>query len=125
MSDEKPKPFAEVVRRMRAAQRAYFKSRDRAALDESIRLEREVDAALDGAGEHQGGLFSSEPSAAVSAERRDAAAKALRDYADDVMKKFMPYPGYFASDFKSGAEDSCRKIANYLRARAAAVERGE
>lgn len=48
--------FRDLVRQMRAAQRAYFKTRDRAALDESIRLEREVDAALD-ATERTGDLF--------------------------------------------------------------------
>lgn len=119
MSDEKPKPFAEVVRRMRAAQRAYFKSRDRAALDESIRLEREVDAALDSAGEHQGGLFSAEPNAA--AERRDAAAKALREavrHCEDAGRLALRDRGF-------GEATAFTDLAELLSARADAVARGE
>lgn len=49
-----PSDFRELVRSMRAAQRAYFKSRDRSVLIEAQRLEREVDAALGG---EERGLF--------------------------------------------------------------------
>lgn len=48
--------FRDIVRRMRDAQRSYFKTRDRAALEDSMRLEREVDAALDES-ESTGDLF--------------------------------------------------------------------
>lgn len=40
----------DLVRRMRDAQRRYFKTRDQAVLIESKGLEREVDRALDGDG---------------------------------------------------------------------------
>lgn len=36
--------FVDLVSRMRDAQRRYFRTRDRADLDESKRLEREVDS---------------------------------------------------------------------------------
>jgi len=49
-----PDDFRELVRRMRAAQKRYFASRDRAVLAEAQRLEREVDAAL---AQSTGGLF--------------------------------------------------------------------
>lgn len=48
--------FRDLVRRMRAAQREYFRARDRAVMEESIRLEREVDAEL--RPPQQGGLFA-------------------------------------------------------------------
>ena len=38
--------FIELVRRMREAQREYFRSRSSEALTESKRLERQVDTAL-------------------------------------------------------------------------------
>ncbi|RTL21038.1 MAG: hypothetical protein EKK55_16865 [Rhodocyclaceae bacterium] len=41
-----PEDFRDLVRRMRAAQREYFRARDRAVLAEAQRLEREVDAEL-------------------------------------------------------------------------------
>lgn len=50
-----PSDFRELVRRMRAAQKAYFKSRDRSVLIEAQRLEREVDATLQSGQER--GLF--------------------------------------------------------------------
>lgn len=46
---DRERGLRETVRRMRDAQRRYFKTRDRAALSEAQRLEREVDAALDDA----------------------------------------------------------------------------
>lgn len=63
--------FRDLVRQMRAAQRAYFKTRDRAALDESIRLERDVDAELARDGS-QGLLFPSaapDPASVVAPQR--------------------------------------------------------
>lgn len=39
--------FEKLVRDMRAAQKKYFKTRDRAVLEESKRLEREVDKYLE------------------------------------------------------------------------------
>lgn len=39
--------FEKLVRDMRAAQKKYFKTRDRAALEESKRLERDVDKYLE------------------------------------------------------------------------------
>ena len=39
--------FEQLVREMRAAQKKYFKTRDRGVLEESKRLEREVDKYLD------------------------------------------------------------------------------
>lgn len=41
-----PDDFRALVRAMRKAQIAYFRTRDRVVLDESKRLEREVDACL-------------------------------------------------------------------------------
>jgi hypothetical protein len=38
--------FIETVKAMRAAQRTYFRFRDGISLDESKRLEKEVDAAI-------------------------------------------------------------------------------
>ena len=39
--------FEKLVRDMRAAQKKYFKTRDRTVLEESKRLEREVDKYLE------------------------------------------------------------------------------
>lgn len=39
--------FEKLVRDMRAAQKKYFKTRDRGALEESKQLEREVDRYLE------------------------------------------------------------------------------
>ncbi len=50
--------FRDLVRRMRAAQREYFRARDRGALETARRLEIEVDTFLEDAAERQGGLFS-------------------------------------------------------------------
>ena len=50
-----PAEFRDLARRMRAAQREYFRTRDRVVLDESKRLEREMDAELERDG--QGELF--------------------------------------------------------------------
>lgn len=47
--------FVSVVRRMRAAQKRYFKTRLREAMDDALRLEHEVDQALED--EKQPGLF--------------------------------------------------------------------
>ena len=41
------KEFFELVRRMRAAQSRYFKTRDIAALTEAKKLEAEVDAEIE------------------------------------------------------------------------------
>jgi hypothetical protein len=49
--------FARLVASMRAAQRKYFRTRSYDDLDESKRLEREVDAALKEALEPQKKLF--------------------------------------------------------------------
>lgn len=38
--------FAELVKRMREAQRTYFRTRAASVLEESKRLEREVDAVV-------------------------------------------------------------------------------
>lgn len=38
--------FAALVERMRAAQKEYFKTRDKGALQESKALEKKVDAAI-------------------------------------------------------------------------------
>ena len=46
--------FRALVCRMRKAQRDYFRTRDRVILDESKRLEREVDAEI---GSDQPSLF--------------------------------------------------------------------
>lgn len=59
MTDEQ---ILELVQRMRAAQRQFFAARreggnDRKALDESRRLEREVDKALAARFSPQGGLL--------------------------------------------------------------------
>lgn len=45
-----PAEFRDLVKRMRDAQKLWFDRKDRTALDEAKRLEREVDAeiALDG-----------------------------------------------------------------------------
>ena len=40
-------PLAVLVRKMRAAQKAYFRTRDRVALETAQRLEHYVDRALD------------------------------------------------------------------------------
>ena len=66
LAAENPPPsrdddFRDLVRRMRAAQRDYFRGRDRYVLAEAQRLEREVDAELARDGS-QGLLF---PSAAT------------------------------------------------------------
>jgi hypothetical protein len=53
-----PTDFRELVRRMRSAQRDYFRTRDWGVLDRSRALEREVDAEL---GEKTGSLFSDRP----------------------------------------------------------------
>ena len=45
--------FESIVRQMRAAQKKYFRTRDRGVLEESKRLEREVDKYLE---ERQQGL---------------------------------------------------------------------
>lgn len=42
----KAQEFTDLVARMRAAQKAYFRTRSYSDLDESKRLEREVDNAL-------------------------------------------------------------------------------
>ena len=39
--------FENLVRNMRAAQKKYFRTRDRAVLEESKRLERDVDKYLE------------------------------------------------------------------------------
>lgn len=49
--------FVALVARMRDAQRRYFRTRDRADLEESKRLEREVDAECKAAVDTQGKLF--------------------------------------------------------------------
>jgi len=49
--------FVALVKAMRDAQRRYFRERSPAALEESKRLEREVDAAVKAAGDDQGRLF--------------------------------------------------------------------
>lgn len=49
--------FRQLVKAMRAAQKAYFKSRDRSVLQEAQRLERDVDRALEA---ETGGLFDGE-----------------------------------------------------------------
>ncbi len=49
--------FRELVRKMRTAQIHYFRNRDPAVLNNSKRLEREVDAALN---EDTGDLFTKE-----------------------------------------------------------------
>lgn len=49
--------FRDLVKRMRQAQRIYFKSRDGAALDVSKTLEREADAEIKAADDTQGKLF--------------------------------------------------------------------
>lgn len=49
--------FVDLVARMRDAQRRYFKTRSPDVLQESKRLEREVDAAVDAASGHQQRLF--------------------------------------------------------------------
>ena len=41
-----PKEFIDLVCRMRSAQKQYFRTRSYADLDESKKLEREVDKAL-------------------------------------------------------------------------------
>ncbi len=41
------KEFYEKVVRMRAAQKAYFKTRSTASLNESKKLEREIDAEIE------------------------------------------------------------------------------
>lgn len=41
--------FRELVAKMRSAQRDYFRTRSRDALDQSKQLERAVDAAISGA----------------------------------------------------------------------------
>jgi hypothetical protein len=51
----KPSEFVDLVRRMRDAQRRYFKTRDRGDLDTSRQLEREVDRAVEAI--QQPGLF--------------------------------------------------------------------
>ena len=48
--------FVRLVKDMRAAQRRYFRERTPQALEESKRLEREVDAAVKAAGDDQGKL---------------------------------------------------------------------
>lgn len=53
-----PEDFRDLVRRMRAAQREYFRARDRGALETARRLEIEVDTFLEDAAERQGGLFA-------------------------------------------------------------------
>lgn len=52
-----PEDFRALVKAMRAAQKAYFKSRDRSVLQEAQRIEREVDRALEA---ETGGLFDFE-----------------------------------------------------------------
>lgn len=49
--------FIALVDRMRNAQRRYFRTRDRADLEESKRLECEVDAECKAAADAQGKLF--------------------------------------------------------------------
>ena len=50
--------FRDLVRRMRAAQREYFRARDRGMLEAARQLEIEVDTFLENASERQGGLFA-------------------------------------------------------------------
>lgn len=52
-----PADFMDLVARMRDAQRRYFKTRSRDDLEESKRLEREVDRATAAAADDQGKLF--------------------------------------------------------------------
>lgn len=52
-----PDDFRALVRRMRDAQRRYFRTRDRAILEEAQRIEREVDAAIE---QKAPGLFDGE-----------------------------------------------------------------
>lgn len=48
-----PSEFRDLAKRMREAQREYFRTRDRVVLDESKRLEREVDAELAADGQRE------------------------------------------------------------------------
>lgn len=50
--------FRRLVKRMRDAQKAYFRRRSSGLLDEAMRLEREVDRELECSG--QGSLFTDE-----------------------------------------------------------------
>ena len=50
--------FVDLVERMRDAQKAWFRTRDYEKLDESKRLEREVDAAVKAAKDPQPKLFA-------------------------------------------------------------------
>lgn len=52
-----PADFVDLVARMRDAQRRYFRTRARGDLEESKRLEREVDGAIAAAADDQGKLF--------------------------------------------------------------------
>jgi hypothetical protein len=49
--------FIAKVREMRAMQKQYFKTRDRAALESSKQFEREVDGMLAKMADPQGGLL--------------------------------------------------------------------
>lgn len=48
-----PAEFRALVKRMREAQKDYFRLRGRNAMDEAIRLEREVDAELASDGQRE------------------------------------------------------------------------
>lgn len=56
-TSEQATALVEAVARMRAAQRAYFRHKNSAALAESKRLEREVDRLLEELSNKQGQMF--------------------------------------------------------------------